>query len=57
MNDESKKQKKRDCTTCSIFDADVCRSCIAKAVRAEEYPLWKEDNANEWEVDAWRAVV
>ena len=38
-----------DCTTCAIYDADICRSCMAKAVRAGEYPLWesKKERTND----------
>lgn len=33
----------KDCITCETNDADICRSCVAKSVRAGEYPLWKEE--------------
>lgn len=32
----------KDCTTCAINDADICRSCMAKATNPKEYPLYEK---------------
>lgn len=42
LNDRTNKTSDKDCMTCANNDADICRSCIAKAARAGEYPLWEK---------------
>lgn len=32
----------KDCASCSVFDADICRSCVAKSWVGCRYPLFRE---------------
>ncbi len=41
LNNRTDKTSDKDCMTCANNDADICRSCVAKAARAGEYPLWE----------------
>jgi recombinational DNA repair protein RecR len=45
LRDESLPKCIASCITCAINDADICRTCNAKAVGTSRYPLWESKEA------------